>query len=68
MELPDRLTDRYQCHRDRKLDCIKRRAGTGVWLSALSILLMLVGVQIKQKPYVRTQSLCSMRMLRKAIP
>lgn len=32
MELPDRLADRYQCHRDRKLGCIKRRAGTGVWL------------------------------------
>lgn len=24
MELPDRLADRYQCHRDRKLECINK--------------------------------------------
>ena len=46
MELPDKCCRPFiRRHRDRKLECIKRRAGTGVWLSVLSILLVLAGWQ-----------------------
>jgi hypothetical protein len=45
MEPPDRLADRYQCHRDRKLECIKDAQGPECGCLAIIILLMLGWIQ-----------------------